>query len=355
MNDILISILIPTRNRSDFLKRLLQYYSDLHFCHKIYIGDSSSSDHVEQTKNTINALKAKLKIFYYEYAGLNNAQAISNLLDSVSTPYAVLLPDDDFLVPRSLEQCAGFLESHSEYSAAHGLAALFKLKSSGAYGPFLWAGRYWQRPIEGESGAKRLLDHMGNYSVTLFSVHRTEAMRVMYKYVSMAKDKSFALELLPCCLSVIQGKVKELDCLYLVRQDHERRYLLPDVYDWVTSHDWLPSYETFRDCLTVELTRQDGISVDEAREVVKQAFWLYLAKGLTHKWQVRYVTDGPGFPRLLRDLARRVPGLRPMWHKFRSVAVGERHEMSLSALLHPSSPHHGDFMPIYRTITTPLG
>lgn len=346
----MITLLIPTMNRSDFLIRLLRYYRDIGFQGRICVGDSSEEIHTTRTRREIGALNGKLNIFYREYPGLDNNECAGDLLESVSTPYAVLLSDDDFLVPGSLERCAMFLESHPEYSAAHGLAGTFSLKSSGAYGAFQWVESYWQRPIEGENGMQRLLDHLGNYSVTLFSVHRTDQMRAMYRNVSPVSDQAFA-EMLLCSLSVIQGKVRELDCLYLVRQAHDRMYSrsgLSDVYDWITNPDWLLSYQIFRDCLAGELARQDGISVEEAREVVKQAFWSCLAQSLTKKWHGRYTPNSR-----LREAARRVPGLRRIWRKVRSFIPGKENEMTLSALLRSSSPYHADFVPIYWAITTP--
>jgi len=175
----------------------------------------------------------------------------------------------------------------------------------------------------------------------------------MYRDVALVSDKAFASELLPCSLSIILGKVKELNCIYLVRQVHEQRYLLPDMYDWMTSPDWLPSYQVFRNCLTKELVRQDGISLDEARAVVKQAFWSYLAKGFMKKWQGCY-----GQPRVSRrtrllQAMRVIPGARQAWRGLRSLLPSQRDEMSLNALLDPSSPYHADFMPIYRSVTDP--
>jgi len=134
----------------------------------------------------------------------------------------------------------------------------------------------------------------------------------------------------------------------LVRQVHDQRYLLPGVFDWITSPNWLPSYQVFRDCLAKELVQQDEISVDEAREVVKQAFWSYLAKGLTKKWHNQY---GHVTRNRLRQTARAIPGARRVWRLLRSLQSRGYDEISLPALLHPSSPYHADFMPIYRAAT----
>lgn len=349
----MITLLIPTMNRSDFLIRLLHYYGDLGFQGCICIGDSSDTVHVERTRKVIKVLQGKLSIVYREYPRLNDARCLQQLLDFVSTPYAAYVADDDFLTPAALEQCARFLDGHPDYSAAHGVAALISLQSSGAYGQVVGASRYRQLVIEAESASQRLLNYLSNYWVALFSVHRIESWRVMYRDISLLEDRSFGGELLPCCLSVIQGKVKELDCFYLVRQGHEQRYLLPDTYDWITSPNWLPSHQVFRDSLAEELVRQDGISMDEARDVVKQAFWSYLAKGLNKKWQSRYSQASADARNRWRQAARAIPGARRIWRLLYSLKPKAHDEFSLPALLDPSSPYHADFMPIYRAVTTP--
>lgn len=345
-----VTVLVPTKNRSDFVLRLLHYYRSLKFRGSILVGDSSDPEHRKEVERAISLAKRELRVSYSEHPPSNNAECVRSLLQVVSTPYVALLPDDDFLVPASLYRCAEFLDRAPEYSAAHGVAVLFTLDRAGPYGRVKGVSQYWQRPIEQDTAEHRLLDHLDHYSVTLFSVHRTNQMRLMYQNTNALRDKTFVAEIVPCCLSVILGKVKELDCLYLVRQVHAQRYLLPDLFDWLTSPDWFQSYEIFRDCLSEALAQQDDIGTDKARKVVKQAFWLYLAKGLNHKWQARYRKEENGTRSYWREVARRVPGLLRVGHKLRSAISSQGSEMSLPALLYPSSSYHADFMPIYRVV-----
>ena len=342
-----VTLLIPTKNRSDLLIRLLRYYRDLDFQGCICIGDSSDPSHVERTKEGIKALQGKLKIIYQEIPGLNITQCLKGLIDLAPTRYAAAVMDDDFLVPSSLQRCALFLEAHPEYVAAHGVAALFSLKSGAAYGPIEGVGYYRQPVIEGESASQRLTDHLGKDAGTLFSMHRVESWRSMFRDASLAADRAISEELLPSCMSVIQGKVKELDCLYLLRQVHDRRAFHLDVFDQLTSPNWFQSYQVFRECLSEELVQQDGISVDEARRVVKRALWFYLAGGLAEG------QDGSGPRSRWREGARRIPALRWGWRQVRSFLPGKQHRVSLPALLRTSSPYHADFMPVYRAVTTP--
>jgi len=202
--------------------------------------------------------------------------------------------------------------------------------------------------IEAESASQRLDDHLNHYSVTLFSVHRIESWRAMYRNVHLLKDKSFGSELLPCCKSIILGRSKELDCLYVVRQGHTQRYLLPDMYDWITSPEWHSSYLVFRDSLAEALVLQDNISIEKAQKVVKQAFRSYLAMCSSQQ-----LGSWRGSRKHWRQIAGAIPGVRRIWQLLHFLRPKHHSEFSLWALLRQSSPYHTDFMPVHKALTTP--
>ena len=84
----MITLIVPTMNRSDFLIRLLRYYNEIHFKGCICIGDSSNPGYIEKTKKEIERLQGKLNIVYQEYPGLKAAECLNRLIDLVSSPYA---------------------------------------------------------------------------------------------------------------------------------------------------------------------------------------------------------------------------------------------------------------------------
>jgi glycosyltransferase domain-containing protein len=342
-----ISVLVPTKNRSDFLARLMRYYEGLAFQGCICIGDSSDAEHLDRTRLAIKALQGKLNIMYREYPGLNNAQCIQRLLGLAPAPYAVLLPDDDLLVPAALDQCAAFLDGHPEYNAAHGKAVLVRLKSKGVYGKVASVENYRLPVIEGENASQRLLDHLGDYAVTLFAVHRVASWRKMYQDVDTLKDATFALELLPGCLSAVQGKMKEINCLYLMRQTHVQRYYLPGTKDWMSGPEWQSSYESFREYLARELALLDKVGMEQARQTVGQAFAKYLDRLVPGR------PSGRNGLYLMRRAAGIVPGVSAAWGALQSKTFRRTAEAPLlKELIQPSSPYHRDFMPIYRALTT---
>ncbi|MFA4905591.1 MAG: TIGR00180 family glycosyltransferase [Candidatus Margulisiibacteriota bacterium] len=336
----MLTIVIPTMNRSDFLIRLLNYYANTGYKHRILIGDSSDPTHVEQAKNAIKEMEGKLSIIYQECPGLGVGACLQKLMKSISTPYVAVLSDDDYLVPNGMDKCLVYLENHPEYNAAHGKAVLISLDVSGPNGQIQHLGEYKQCSREEGAASQRLIKHLSDYSSSTFCVYRTRSWQTMLKNSQEISDRSFSDELLFSGLSVVLGKVKELDCFYLVRQGHGQRYLLPDLFDWVTGSAWLPSYRIFRDRLIDELVRVDAIDERKAQDVVKQAFWSYLSRGLAHKFRGRYIQPSAV-----------ISALRPVLNLFRSRIIPS--PLSLSALLKTSSPYHDDFMPVYRSITDP--
>jgi hypothetical protein len=148
-------------------------------------------------------------------------------------------------------------------------------------------------------------------------------------------------ELLPCCLSVILGKIKQLDGLYLIRQDHGKRIVLPTWFEWITNEAWYPSYSTFRDCLAEAIVLQDKINLEAARNIVSQAFKVYLAQCI------------PRNPPKWRSIAKQIPGARTIWHVFQLLRnkFFNDQKYCLDSILKPDSPYYKDFMPIYEIVT----
>lgn len=353
MNGGRISLLIPTKNRPDFLARLLRYYWTLGFRGTICIGDSSDSTHTALTKQAILVLKDRLNIIYREYPGIDISECLARLVELVPTPYAAFVADDDFLVPASLDKCANFLDSHSDYAAAHGRGVAIRLKPSGVYGKIESIIDYQQQVLEADTASQRLIDHLNNYTTTLFSVHRIESWREMFRDITALEDRTFACEMLPCCLSVILGKAKELDCFYLVRQGHDLRYLLPLKADWLAGPTYQPSYQIYLQRVSQAISRQDGIAVEQARDTVEQAFSAYLATAVVEPVSSRY-----GIPRLLQ-MGKRVPGAKYVWRAsrwvLRRLKVLGREELPLSQFTDPSSPYYTDFIPVQRSMSGELG
>src|ERR1043165_5605853 len=215
----LLTLMVPTMNRSGFVSRLLDYSADTGFRHWIAIGDSSNAHHRQLTQAAIERLGTRLNVRYTEYPNTNSGDCIRSLIASTTTKYAAFLPDDDFLIPSSLDRCIAFLADHSDFVAAHGKALILGCEENGPHGRVVGGSVYEQATVAGDTASERFRRLMGNYGTSLFSVMRTDTWTQIYPDLGL-KDETFNGELVPCCLSVIRGKVAELDVLYLVRQVH---------------------------------------------------------------------------------------------------------------------------------------
>ena len=334
----MITLLIPTMNRSEFLLRLIRYYHDQKFKGSLFIGDSSGPEHLERTRAAISRYSGRLHIVHREYPGFNNAQCMKAMLAEVSTPYGSFLGDDDFLTVGGLQQCVAFLDANSDYCAAHGKGIVFSLEQPGVYGKIFRTSYYRQIELLEETPSLRLIRFLRKAGVTLFSVFRIGTMRRMYAHVNRVKDMSLTTEVLPCCLSAIAGKNKELNCLSLFRQVHNQQYIyVPDTFDWITSAQWAPAYTVCRDIMADELVDREDLAPAVAREIVKLAYSYNLIKILDSKWRAKY--------RRYMDLPARLK-LVVDWLKCAGLSLAHR-SFSLPELVKPTSRYQDDFMPVF--------
>ncbi len=345
-----VGIVIPTLNRPDFVIRQLAYYAAAGSGIALYAADSTEGEGFERVEHAVDSLQGSLSAVHLSLPGLNETEAIHRALDHVAEPYAVFVWDDDFLIPSGLIRSAEFLDSRPDYSSAHGVAVIASMASrSGGDEHLEYIRPYRQRCVEEVGVAERLCRFLEDYFVTLFSVHRTEDFREIMRRGNDVKATGMR-ELLESTLSIVMGKAGFVDTLFLVRVDHAGRYLLPDVFDRVTSADWPSAYDAFRRHMSDVLRERHGIGAAEADELVKKAYWRHLAKNLSRRWHLRYATGGGPLVRKLRILWNGVSTLPEAADVLRGY-MPSRKRLSLPTLLGPSSPYHADFMPVYRSLS----
>lgn len=354
-----LTLCIPTKNRSEFLSRLLHYYANTNYQHWIFIGDASNTSHYEATQQTIKSLEGKLKVRHFDYTGMDIVQSFDSFKHLISTPFSAACPDDDFVLTRGIEKCIRFLEDNPDYIAAHGKGIGFRLNHRGPHGKIRDVHFYPQTIQNAKTGKDRLFNFFNPGPLSLiFSVHRTKDWRDMWGAFTGSRQGFIFDELVPSGISVIRGKVKELDNLYLVRQGHDAQYTQENIFDWVTNSEWQPTYSIMRDKFIIELMRQDGIIEAKAREAVKNAFWPYLARilGAYLPNDLKIAESGSNvrafYRTTRRKLGQNMPTLKTIYRKMISlIQIHREKALDLNALLNPSSKYHEDFKAVYKVIT----
>jgi glycosyltransferase domain-containing protein len=342
----MLTVVIPTRNRPEFLGRVLAFLRIYGHCHTVIVADSSDPLHADVVTEIIARESACSWLEFRQYPGeLPFYEKVRHALALVTTPFAVLGADDDFFIPEALEKAVSFLAARPEYSLVHGEGLLFETVGDAAYGPIRSVSRYLQRSVEQEDPVARLLDHYANYSTTWYSVQRTVELRRNWDRAGDVRRDVQFFELLPSGLSIIRGKARMIDTLYMVRQQVSmKHYVNQTVTDWTRNPGWTKRYEHFRTTLAGALVEQAGLDMAEAHRMVDQAFGEYLAKhrktGLLG-WMHRGARRSP-LLRTLRDQLRRGPGDRNSGRE-------------LEYLLSPESPDASAFGAVYRLLLTGPG
>lgn len=352
-----VAIVIVTLNRSEFLVRQLRYYAAANCPHSIYIGDTSTIlEHVEKTKKAIRELASKLDIHYYEYPGQVGYHCIYFCLKNVKEKYACFNGDDDFYIPDTLTECARFLESNPDHSTATGLVVNFMLNESGAYGTIKHLKDYPRPEVGSETGSERIVNFFNNYFVLNISVNRTHEMVKnweTYNYKGLS-DISFAAEIIPGSLSLIDGKAKTINRLGLVRQMHDRQYRLDFVYDWIAQKDWPKNYEIFLELLSKRLMAKDNISQAEAEKAIRQGLWLYIQKGLIREYPEAFPdtkVKNPLKSKLKKRLVKAFPFLKTVYRRLWMQKIKKKVQLHYE-VLRPDSPYYKDFQPVLNSFTS---
>jgi glycosyltransferase domain-containing protein len=376
----LLSILVPTKDRSDYLLRLLNYFQNHEFQGKIYIGDSSEEYHFKRNQKIIEKSSLKKRIIHSFYPKRNPASCINKLLKDVDTPYATMTNDDDFLVPESLNKSVSFLEHNSKYNAAWGKAAKIRLDRKGAFGNIVKCKKMNQLKVMQNSATGRLYNFFDNPFDIVFAVHRTSCYKKMFSYTESIPDRLISENLLINMLSAVSGIIKELDCLYLIRQDHdERDFFLHrfDTFEWIVSKHFRHSFFDFQEVIAREITSIDNISFEKSKDIVKQKFWEYINIRLLFTYSEKYHIDGPEIDKkkIKQHIRKSLNMLfQPHLEKYHQTQNGIRKKMemgfqrlfnnvfhqiskdepiSMANLKNPNSPYFMDFKELERVTQTP--
>jgi glycosyltransferase domain-containing protein len=304
-----LSIIIPTKNRPEYLFRALSYYSARRCPYQIWVGDSSD------VASTPAKTFADLAIRVVRDPALLAVQMTKKILGMVTTPYVAYCGDDDFLPMRGLERSCLSLDGETTAVAVMGKAVVLRPEEA-------WGYRLPER-LEG-SPAERVIAQMTDYRPTAFGVHRTVLAMAAHRYVpDSGPVGELDLELLPSCLTVAAGPVHRIDELVLVRTfvKHRTAQLqakFPTHEDWILRDNATAEHRAFEDHLAAA-----GLSGEDAKRA---------SLALVHSWLQGYCAKRPRRPNRLREAAKRVPGLLWIYRNQATRRAAGRHWKDIKAI-----------------------
>ncbi len=268
------TLVIPTFNRVDDLKRLINYLEKVEIQSNVMIFDSSSDDN--KNINLEAVYSSSLNIEHHSFSvDIHPYEKMHVGLQKVQTKYISACADDDLIILPGLRESIKKLNEANENSiACHGLYFNFAFTNQRI------DIRYIEQAhshVVGASQIERLNNFMHSYQVLFYSVQRTSVAKLCFAH-SERFSTTLLKELHSSVSQILQGEVHRVTTPYLARNT------APSLnYSGWHPHQLLADkpeklfqdYLIFRDTLLGQMER--GLAKNEFKsEIIDMIFLKYL-------------------------------------------------------------------------------
>jgi len=250
-----ITIIIPTKNRTKFIDRQLQYFAKSNYQGFLFFGDASDDDIFDRNVKLIKRFDKKLKITHYHDKESSADQTIHNLMKHVKTDFVTSLPDDDQILTPSINKCIEFLNANTEYSAAHGKTFEMSVNfgKDDAFGRVTKVAASSMYISEEGTSIERIEGYIlkpSNINMSIVRVNHSIKAYEACKNLDYYYSSLIFGELTVGCVLLSIGKIKELDETYLIRQLHNSQYFdSMNLVEWFSRAEWSHSFLIFKRAL----------------------------------------------------------------------------------------------------------
>jgi len=289
-----LTILLALKDRVPFTERWLAY-AGKHLPFRVLVADGGSDDAVARLVRERPFTELDLEYVRYPFDSTyaDYYAKLADALSRVKTPYVVMADNDDFFIRDGLTRALEFLSTHPDHVACGGQCALFWVGGASApagadtrYGDaVVWKCSSQMMSDVADTAEQRLRERCRGANDVFYAVHRTDLLRSHFEAVrDCGPHDLFLMEELVMFLTAIAGKARQLDTLYIARQQdspgssagaHEARF--GDWYDRMLVPTWSGDFTRFVDGAAAALMRADGIPHDEARRTIVESYKMSVA------------------------------------------------------------------------------
>lgn len=389
----MLTIIVVTYNRSEYLYRILNYYKNIQVEYPIVVCDASKRYYLEKNIKIVKSVNENIDITHHIYeSSIYAYDAILRSMLKIKTKYHLWVAEDDFVNPNGIAKAVDFLENNPSFEAAQGKQILFRTADNSVFSPDIIVRKLIMvdYSVEGENARDRIKNIMGKNSAFQFpknvsSVKKTSsAIRILKELLSLGVNNSY-VEAVIDKLTILSGNTKLLDQIYIARQYHDsnsaeeafaryskiiyatktgdmyeplvdkrieqKKIVPPDYFDQIVDPLFPEQWDRMSTSFANEIVLQDKINFDEALEFVKYWDWYFMAKNMMSKFYVhggsKYLpeTAKVSFQKKIKEWGKKNPFIKKIWYRYTEG------KMSLDSLLSTNSRYHNDFMPIYKAIT----
>jgi glycosyltransferase domain-containing protein len=290
-----LTIVLPLKDRVAFTRRWLAYAVSAPLQCRVLIADGGADQSVAALAQDARASGVEIEYRRYPYDETygHYYAKIADALSRVTTPFVVMADNDDFFMPEGLHRAVAFLNAHPDFVACGGQCAVFWVNGEQQIGAPYGDRVEWKCSSQystdtAESAAQRLRERCLGANDVFYAVHRTALLRSNFEAVRDCNPRDlFLMEQLVMFLTAIAGKTRQLDTLYIARQqgspdrsggEHQRRF--GGWFERMLAPTWSDDFTRFADYAAAALVRADRIDEPAARRVVVDAYKASVAPSL---------------------------------------------------------------------------
>lgn len=198
------TLIIPTHNRHNYLKRSMDYFKNLKA--EVVYCDSSSEKYEGELNNNVRYLHLPDKKF---------AEKILLAITEVNTDFVAMCADDDFVIIESLYEGVDFLMQNRNYKTTVGKYIGFNADFDGGFYPM-----YQKLPEDINIGVDKNAEvFFKNYYQILWSMYDKKVVAKAFKIINEAKfhNDNFIEMVIGAC-ACFEGGIKFLNEIWGVRE-----------------------------------------------------------------------------------------------------------------------------------------
>ena len=274
-----LTVVIPSYGRHPFLVRQAVYW--LGSGARVIVLDGTAHPLAPDIVQTICASEE----FTYIHMPRDVCSRLAHAATLISTPYAVMIGDDEFLLKGGLNAAIEQLDADTDYVACIGQAAMFHLSNRRTFVSYGPAYSFWKYSVEGEDEATRMANAFTKYNAaSCYAVTRAEVWRRSWGGVRQWTHLPM-IELQQAAMTYIHGKLITVDDLYWLRSTELAPVAIKNTWDsakvglreWWESAALQGERDRYFDVLAQELMHCGMADSLQAISTVRSALALFVA------------------------------------------------------------------------------
>jgi glycosyltransferase domain-containing protein len=229
-----LTIVLPLKGRHLFTLRFLWHANKARLPYRFLIADGQVNPKLAEILDRPKQIFPQLDIEYLRYPDDTDFAhffaKMSDALDHVRTPYAMVVDNDDFLAATGIERSIAFLDGHSDYVCCGGGLAGFSVYSGlhdsnnglvGRLNHYDYRYTIHDHSVDfGSSSAVERLRAGSRNWWTYYAVYRTDALRTICREIVEINFSDLQLHELFCAMRTLTlGKARsEASTIAYLRQ-----------------------------------------------------------------------------------------------------------------------------------------